>query len=385
MAKLILFGAYDRFNYGDMLMPMVIHRYFERYHDDMLAKYDVRFASLTKSDMRDRDCLPSEAIMDIVPQEGDDSAVIVCGGEVIATSESALFLHNASSREEAIDMRAQVKSDPDAFASHARKELGGIWSCPYVPPPEMFGNGVYFVAAGGKIPKRGEEMTRRLAGATHVSIRDRRALEPIRATGQDVRLAPCAVSLIADGLFSDLENHDVGCDAPYFVFQCVNDDNMSPEAVAAQLRRICQTSGCKVYLTPLGYAADHDDQLILGKIADELGDLALIDKVGSLSSILSIFKGASFYIGTSLHGTITSMAYGIPYFNFKQRIGKLGAYLNSWTNDPFFERVYTPTNMGKTPWPQGLARRRSLSANAPRLAKRAAENLDVIAAKLRDR
>ena len=39
--QVILYGAFDRYNYGDNLMPILLEMYFNRYHEDKVK--DIEF------------------------------------------------------------------------------------------------------------------------------------------------------------------------------------------------------------------------------------------------------------------------------------------------------------------------------------------------------
>ncbi len=38
--EIILYGAFDRYNYGDNLMPVLMEMYLKRFHADLVKDYD---------------------------------------------------------------------------------------------------------------------------------------------------------------------------------------------------------------------------------------------------------------------------------------------------------------------------------------------------------
>ena len=55
---------------------------------------------------------------------------------------------------------------------------------------------------------------------------------------------------------------------------------------------------------------------------------------------LYILKNATLYIGTSLHGAITAISYGIPHFALTNKIKKLVDFLETWgTTDIIYSNV----------------------------------------------
>ncbi|EMP5826257.1 polysaccharide pyruvyl transferase family protein, partial [Klebsiella aerogenes] len=49
--QVIFYGAFDRYNYGDNLMPILLKKYFEKYHQTLVEDIDFVFSSIKKSDL----------------------------------------------------------------------------------------------------------------------------------------------------------------------------------------------------------------------------------------------------------------------------------------------------------------------------------------------
>lgn len=384
MRDLILFGACDRFNFGDMMMPLAIGRWMARARPGLTDRYRLRCASLSVSDMSGRDCLPTEAILDVCASAGRDAVILVAGGEVTGAKRAGLFMHNSRDDREHAQKRKLRRNDPEAFGQMLRAEFGDIWEYPYLPPRDCLPEGgrIFYSAIGGDLAgsDQSDPRLRRLTDADYISVRDTR----LAGIG-GAHLAPCAVSLIAGGYFEDFDTGKPPCDTPYFVVQCVhNPGEIDPDALADQIRALAAASGLRVCLVPLAYASGHSDHKALAELQSRLGDLAVTEASGSLSGILTAFRHAEFYIGTSLHGTITAMACGIPWFPFKKSIRKLGAYLAAWTVPDLAVlcQVRTPSQLSAIPWQDCAAMRPALQRNAQRLSDLAAQNLGRMADQL---
>ena len=50
----------------------------------------------------------------------------------------------------------------------------------------------------------------------------------------------------------------------------------------------------------------------------------------SLFEIMYLLKNAKLYLGTSLHGFVTSQSFNVPFYIFPQKIEKLKHYLDTW-------------------------------------------------------
>lgn len=392
MKDLILFGAYDRFNFGDMLMPMALSRYIERNHPKVLDDYRFRFASLSASDMSNRDCLPTEAIMSVCATASEDATLIVTGGEVFGVQRAALFMHNSRSDAEHAENEFLLKNRPEEFRKRLIADIGDIWEYPYLPPKSCLPQGgrIMYNAIGGNISaeKFAEQDIRwnRVADASYLSIRDHRLDGALSKHGKPAFTSPCAVSLLAEGYFDDLDGGPIPSDDPYFVFQCVySGSGIDFDQMAENLRRFSEATGLRPFLVPLAYASNHYDDRALLAIKERLGDIAMMDEKGTLSSILTTFRHARCYIGTSLHGTITAMAYGIPYFPFKRAITKLGGYLDCWSKTDglaLLNQVRKPADACNVPWERTDALSEALKRNATAMSQRASANIDKMVARL---
>jgi polysaccharide pyruvyl transferase WcaK-like protein len=48
-----------------------------------------------------------------------------------------------------------------------------------------------------------------------------------------------------------------------------------------------------------------------------------------------VIKNAYTFFGTSLHGIITAMSFGVPHFGLNKSIKKLDSFLRDWSVAPF--------------------------------------------------
>jgi len=51
MSRVIILGAFDRYNYGDNLMPILFEFFLKEFYPDFFNKYDLVFSALTSSDL----------------------------------------------------------------------------------------------------------------------------------------------------------------------------------------------------------------------------------------------------------------------------------------------------------------------------------------------
>lgn len=77
--QVILYGAFDWYNYGDNLMPILLEMYFKKQHEDKIKNIDFVFASIKDSDLRNYDCKQTVAMRKLL-NAPNDSTVILVGG-----------------------------------------------------------------------------------------------------------------------------------------------------------------------------------------------------------------------------------------------------------------------------------------------------------------
>lgn len=154
----------------------------------------------------------------------------------------------------------------------------------------------------------------------YVSTRDNKSRALIESTGFDgeINVFPDSVLSISnlvdveDALENLKSKYDFLSDK-YFVFQSfpLSNDNYLPELIT-QLKALVKKYDLPVIMFPIGRV--HNDHIFLKELIDKLEDSHFIyikDKL-NLTESCALLKGATLFIGTSLHGNIISNSYGTP-------------------------------------------------------------------------
>ncbi|WP_409422876.1 polysaccharide pyruvyl transferase family protein [Pseudaeromonas sp. ZJS20] len=346
--KIVLFGAYDRYNYGDNLMPIVFLDYMKKYHPDLVAQSEFVYSSIMASDLSRYQAPKTIPIDDVCPSLSNQDALIVVGGEVLCASNSTLFLHMPRNKT-LNDLLTKLNRRPvfrDLLHLYARHRCPIPWDFPYVPDPDKLPAGLKIVyhTVGGHLndlgPAKRQEITGRLNRSAILAVRDNRTKDHL--AGIPTTLAPDSVHIISD-LYDDTffaehaeKMYRTYRNERYFCFQA--SPQKMPEdiqSVAQVLRDICQKNGCKVMLLPIGYAAGHDDAFLLRELQSLIPEVAFFEDELTLWEIMFLIKNSLLYIGTSLHGAITALSYGIPHFGLNKKIVKLNDFLGDWSVAPF--------------------------------------------------
>ncbi|WP_158769088.1 polysaccharide pyruvyl transferase family protein [Paraglaciecola sp. L1A13] len=345
--KIIFYGAYDRYNYGDNLMPIIFQFYIEKYHPLILQEYVIEYCAIGNSDLSQYSCFKTNKIANLLGSTPEDSLLIVIGGEVLCATNLTLLMHMQNTRFS----HAVVKAGRYLLRRHlnvfTNKTYGTRWEFPYIPPKSVFKHKIKlaFNTVGGGISglsvKDQTDVTNRLKSADYISVRDKRTQHNLESK-IDAVLYPDSVFLISELISSDFLNKEISPsikdvkDKPYFCFQA------SPHKVGSEvgevvdaLIQIAKLRNEKIVLLPIGYASGHDDVYYLRQIQKRLEGEGLLLQDLNVWEIMYTIKNASLFIGTSLHGIITAMAFNVPHFGLNPNISKVNSFLKDWSIFPF--------------------------------------------------
>jgi hypothetical protein len=346
--RVAVIGAFDRFNYGDLLFGVVAERMIRA--ADGAAR--VGFYSTVRSDWRRLGGHRTRSLGDLLrPGElPDGSAAIVAGGEVLSAGWGET-METVLPRPVAYCLR-RIGTNwcPKRAHALARWLSGTRLVSPWVLAPDDFPgrvrvayNGVGGVSLDQLPADARARVEDKLAQAAHLSVRDDRTralLEQGRLAGR-ARLAPDPAVLIS-ALFplAELEGRvrpalrEVARRHPggYLCFQINKHLGHGKAArIAGQLEAAHRRHGLAAVLLPNGRARNHEDQVVLGEVRRHLRTPAVLAG-GELTvyEIMFLIASARAYAGTSLHGSITALTYEVPQLGLTDRVPKLAAFLRTW-------------------------------------------------------
>jgi polysaccharide pyruvyl transferase len=323
------FGAYDRFNYGDLLFPWVLNA-----AADALGYPPLKHASLRRWDGGE---VPLESITEILGTNSMAPRSLVLGGGEIcgATWGSAAASVLPIPADLALLLLRRVS--PTMFNLAGKALLGGKWANPYIPDaahlPEtaLVANSIGASSlAQVADPIRGAALAA-LSRAAYLSVRDRRGQTVLAQAGVHAVLAPDSVAAL-----SRLYRPQTADGASRLVVQASrawlrHNGEMLARTILAVANRFDS-----ILLLPIGLAGGHGDLHGLTRLQRRLGRLGLravsVMEPGSVWQIADQIANARVFVGTSLHGAITSLAYATPFVPL-HGISKLDAYLETWATD----------------------------------------------------
>lgn len=341
----ILFGAYDRHNFGDLLFPHVV---------TMLLGLDAPIhAGLVARDLRDQGGHRVMALAQLSPQpDGVPVRIIHVGGELL-TCDAWQAAVMTCAPERAEEIIRQYDTRPEDRAAWARQALGVASLAPYTVPGRLFpgATGVIYNAVGGvdldvlAVPMRAEVLAN-LRAADAVGVRDERTLAHLHGAGIAARLMPDPAVTVAElfgariaerarsGAVRDvLARHPRGYLAVQFSADFGDDATLGE--IARQLDRSAASTGLGVVLFRAGAAPWHDDLAVYRRAAARMRTPADLFQSLNAWDICALVAHGRAYCGSSLHGRIVAQAYALPRVGLSHpaqlgRVTKQAAYAATW-------------------------------------------------------
>lgn len=343
--RLILFGAFDRHNFGDLLLAHCAAAAH--------AGRELVFAGLAARDLRPWGGHAVRPLAEVVERHGHEPAdVLHVGGEILTTTawEAAVMLQEPA---EASRVIARFEHDPAGRRAWADQVLGHSRALPYVIGRHDLPDGwtIGFTAVGGAAfdalsVRARDEVLRALGSAASVSVRDRITQAVLQRGGVHAALVVDPAARTRE-LFGDrIAQH---CAGPAFTalrqratrwlaLQIAAEwgDDRSLARVAHAAVEVARARGAGIVLFCAGLAPWHDDPDVVRRLAARISDCAPEVAVEIFPSrhvfdLCALLAQADAFLGTSLHGWIVARSFGVPALCLvADRAAKPAAYIDTW-------------------------------------------------------
>ncbi|HRP24756.1 polysaccharide pyruvyl transferase family protein [Thauera sp.] len=356
-APLVLFGAFDRHNFGDLLLGRIAAAQAAC----LTPGRPLRFAGLAARDLRaDGGPLvePVDAIARALRQRAaaDPQAappgLLQVGGEILdcRAYEAAIML---MSRDEAARAIAHHDRDLAGRERWGQQWLGIARQLPYLASAPMLPPATRIVHAGvGGVGLAGlprvvqAEACAALRDAALVQVRDQRTQAWLATAGIATSLAPDPATLVARVLGVQIAGRAGQGEAArirarfpggWIAAQLSAEfgDDATLDALAAGLDPLLRDSGLGLVLFCAGVAPWHDDPAVLHRLRDRLREPARchVATTTHLLELCALLAGCTLCLASSLHARIVAEAFARPAASLV-RAGaqgdKLRAYLETW-------------------------------------------------------
>ncbi len=343
--KAILLGAFDRFNYGDLLFPLVVGNELDRCSP--ATRHEVY--ALVESDLSRFGALQTKPIRSIYHAgslcSGD--IVLFAGGGTIGVDWTYMYANLLGKTGNAVLYYLKRIFGEAAAETLSRARFGARAPFPWIAAPEDFPVPVKvaYNAVGGsefaKLPARIQARTlSHLDKATYFSVRDAETQRLFsRLENVSVETAPDSAILMSEQY--PLERLETLASAnvlnslrgsPYLCFQTnINYARKHTNRIAATLEAIHEAYGLRTILLPIGRYVGLDDQIALDSIKRKTrSPCDVISDEASLFDIMLTIARSDVFVGTSLHGNITSQSFGVPHLGLSDTPCKVDYYLGTW-------------------------------------------------------
>ena len=347
MNDIILYGAFDRHNYGDLLFPLIMERVINHLHPEK----KVLIAGLINSDLSKYGAKETITIKKALKMSKADATLILAGGDVVACDWQSAFGYLLPKSIFPIYERIACYYFPKS-TQYVTSRLMGLTSklpfnlsrCDIGGSRKVIYNAVGATGVSNVTNEKDITLLGGLMNETHsVSVRDQFSqgqLERIGCTSS--KLAPDSATIMSSYISIDeleeesshitknlIEKYING----YIVFQ-ISQAHVKgkEEAFAKALSETSRDFNLPILFIAIGNAAGHNDATGVHKVASLLANGTPYSTYleGNIFDLMNIIRNTSCYCGSSLHGLITSMSYGVPRVELLPKLRKQINYMDTW-------------------------------------------------------
>lgn len=360
MHDIILYGAFDRHNYGDLLFPLIMKRVIEQ----ELPQKKVLISGLINSDLSRYGALPTVSIRKALKNSQPNATIILAGGDVVACDwQSAYgyllpriltpfyqrFSYYFPKTTNYLVSRAAGLTSELPFNLN-RNDLGALRKIIY---NSVGATEVANIKNTNEILSLGNVMT----DTSYISVRDTFSHTQLNRLGNhSTKVAPDSATIMSSVItVAELEEKSSNKTKRmlekyiegYIVFQ-ISQSHIrgKEEAFARELSKISQTFQLPIVFVAIGNASGHNDSVGINRVISFMADNAVYDTYleGNIFDLMSIIRNSSCYCGTSLHGLITGMSFGVPRVALLPKLKKQINYMDTW-DLPHMPRGIMPENL----------------------------------------
>lgn len=337
MKKLFILAPNDRFNYGDLLFPHILDFYFKDIVDELV------FCSTTESNLSKFGGIPTYSFHSLYEVNAtDQNYLIVGGGDSLCISwmQVLSFVDKKIDWFTALDHKLHTHL---FFKTYTQLRYRYKTFFPFSIGKNELRNftKVMYNSLGGSMLEFHRDLLDNprvievLRNVDYLSLRDTQTSAILNSKGIKNVVVPDSAILMSD-VFSEVSlARNLSVDSnrfqnkKYLFFQ-TNLYFLNLDAYVALIEKIIDKYQLGICLCPIGTASGHSDDIALAKIYNLLKrkDNVLLVTFPNIYDIMWLIKHSALYVGTSLHGTITALSFGVPFVAHGPL--KLKNYLETW-------------------------------------------------------
>jgi hypothetical protein len=342
MHDIILYGAFDRHNYGDLLFPLIMERVIKH----QFPEKSLVVASLINRDLSEYGAPKTVSIKEALKNSKPNATVILAGGDVVACDWQSAYgyllpslifplyeriaCYYFSKITEQLVKRIVGLTSIFPFNLN-RNDLGAARNIIY---NSVDATGVSSVTNQNEILP----LSKVINEANFVSVRDIFSQTQLARIGfSSPQLAPDSATVMSAYISVNelekksswqtkniIESYIEG----YIVFQ-ISQAHIHGKEAAFAMALTKVSRACKL---PIVFIMIGNTSVGVNKVTAMLADDIVYDTYlgGNIFDIMSIIRNASCYCGTSLHGLITAMSFCVPRVALLPELIKQINYMQTW-------------------------------------------------------
>jgi len=363
MHDIILYGAFDRHNYGDLLFPLIMERVIAQ----EFPNKKISIAGLIDSDLSNFGAPKTISIQKALKGSKDNATIILAGGDVVACDWQSAYGYLLPIMLFPIYDRVACRFFPKLTDAFISRMAGLTSSLPFNLNQNDAGverNIIYNSVGATGVSRIEGEIAQYLGGimneADFVSVRDQFSQEQLIRIGCKIpSLAPDSATVMSSYISVEeltekssintlqmIENFK----SRYLVFQISQGyAKGNEELFAKELSKIFKEKKLPIIFIAIGNAAGHNDSAGIDKVVSLLEPDVMFETYleGNIFDLMNIIRNATCYAGTSLHGLITSMSFAVPRVALLPKLRKQINYMNTW-DLPHMPRGIQPADLEKS-------------------------------------
>jgi Polysaccharide pyruvyl transferase len=350
MNKIAILGAFDRYNYGDLLFPIIL----EKYIFNEIGNVDIEYYGLREHDLTSFGGKKTKMYKDLVESENFNNidVLILAGGEMLGATWSEMHLCFVNNSFQSFFIRVLRKFFGMEFVDKLSNKLllnDSITLLPWVVNNKINNSGIkviYNTVGGSNVDRLPYKYQRyivdSLKDVSYISVRDQKTIDMLKKIGvnRDIKLYPDSAIIMSDifkkeYLIEKVSERTIDIldkfKQGYIIFQInkyLGINNV--KIIAKQLEEVYHRIGFPTILLPIGTAPHHEDHLPLYELNKIVKTPTVFIDSQNVYDTMALIAFSKLYLGTSLHGAITSLSYAVPHAGLTKKIQKLDAFLKTW-------------------------------------------------------
>lgn len=350
---LVLFGAFDRHNLGDLLFAHIAAA--------LLPGRALIHAGLAARDLRAHGGHAVRALSEVRATLGAQPVDLLhVGGEILTTTawQAAVMLLPPDEVQATL---AYLQDHPAEQAAWVQRMVGSTGEAPYLTDRStwpslrhVFCTGMGGAQLGAAPPALRSEVLARLRTVDALAVREAQTQQQLQAAGIQSTLLPDPAVLVAELFGERIAQHGTAGEVAqlrqafahgYLAVQCSAEfgDDATLDGLATQLTRAVATHQLGLVLLRAGAAPWHDDLAVLQRLATRLPPaMVRVAETLDLWDLCALIAHSRGWCGSSLHGRIVATACALPRLTLRSPVArgpgkheaKHEAYCATWETLP---------------------------------------------------